>query len=686
MSHSSLPKGVTPFERFFGRKPDVSNLRVFGCKAWIHVHKDKRKGNMDARGQAAIMLGYAAQRNGYDLYNLATNKVVSSRDVQFEENVFPLKGEHPPRIVTSNLQRDNEVVTTPSGPLSAPMDSLLFPAVPSPTTLAVVSSSPASVPKTIHSAMCSEKRDHWLDAVTSELDSLLSNHTWDLVPVPKDRKRVQCKWVFDTKLDQNGEIVRYKARLVARGFTQIQGQDYFETFAPVESAVSYRVLLAIAAELEYHIAQLDVSTAFLNGELEETIFMTVPDLPPELRAKVPTHDVHGQPLCCKLVKSLYGLKQSSRVWNLHLHKTLISLEFKQTVSDPCVYVLQRAGGHLILAVHVDDITLFSNLQELIKWVKDKLSEPYKIKDIGELKWCLGIEVNRPQPHVIHLNQSLFARKALEDLGMGDSKPMKTPAEHKTMLSKDQCPEPDSEEALNMLKVPYRSAVGSLNYLTIRTRPDLSYAVGTVARFNQNPGEIHWTGVKRILRYLRGTLDKGIRYTGSGHRDAKRLILEVYCDSDFGGDHDNSVSITGFVIFLAGGPICWGSLRQRHVERSTTAAEYIAMSEALLEVVWLRGLLRELGFEQTQPTVVRVDNQSAIAMARNPLTTKRARQIRIAYHLVVREFTRDDGEVVLEHVSGSENTADVFTKALSPVVYGPHRDKLVTDVPQPTPSN
>jgi hypothetical protein len=121
-----------------------------------------------------------------------------------------------------------------------------------------------------------------------------------------------------------------------------------------------------------------------------------------------------------------------------------------------------------------------------------------------------------------------------------------------------------------------------------------------------------------------------------------------------------------VIFLTGGPICWGSLKQRHVERSTTAAEYIAMSEALLEVVWLRGLLRELGFEQTQPTVVRVDNQSAIAMARNPLTTKRARQIRIAYHLVVREFTRDDGEVVLEHVSGSENTADVFTKALSPV--------------------
>lgn len=347
------------------------------------------------------------------------------------------------------------------------------------------------LPQTYQDAITSMQSTHWMEAMKEEYESLMENQTWTLETLPKDKKAVKSKWVFTTKENAEGEIIRFKARLVAKGYSQIEGIDFQETFAPVVRYQSIRILLSYAAHHELKISQLDAVTAFLNGRLDEEIFIEQPE---------GFNDETGRH--CKLIKALYGLKQSPRVWNQTINKTFIEMGLSRSKLDQCIYYRITGNEILIVAIYVDDILIFSNNEKADQQVKDKLKSNYKMKDLGEASSILGIRIRRNKDlHQITIDQASYTRRILQRFGMEDSNPVSTPIELGQKYSKDMCPQ-NEDEREQMKKIPYRQAIGSLLFLTMITRPDISFAVNVLSRFCEEPGPTHWNGIKRILRILK----------------------------------------------------------------------------------------------------------------------------------------------------------------------------------------
>ena len=318
----------------------------------------------------------------------------------------------------------------------------------------------------------------------SEMKSLTENDVWDLVELPNGRNAVGCKWVFKKKSDAEGNVERYKARLVAQGFAQRYGQDYDETFCPVVRFESVRTVIALAAKYGLKLHQMDITTAFLNGDLKESIYMKQPE----------GYAFKGkEKLVCKLKKSLYGLKQSPRCWNEALDRHLKKMGFEQANSDPCIYT--ASGGELFLiAVYVDDIILAGRSDLRMKEVKDAIAGKFTVKDLGELHHFLGVKViQNKESNSIWIGQEAYARELLKKFKMEESNAVSTPIQLGSNLVKAV------EEDDMFDQEIYQSAVGSLLYLSTRTRPDISYAVSSVARFTSKPTKQHWTAVKRIFR-------------------------------------------------------------------------------------------------------------------------------------------------------------------------------------------
>ena len=322
------------------------------------------------------------------------------------------------------------------------------------------------------------------------------NHVWSLVKAPKDQKPVNCKWVFKKKLAADGSISSYKARLVAQGFTQQYGVNYDETFAPVVRFESVRSLLSLAAEKGLLLHQMDVSAAFLNGELDEEIYMSQPQ----------GFIIPGKEnLVCKLQKSLYGLKQSPRCWNTALDGYLQDIGFENSKSDSCIYIRNRNNSFCVVAVYVDDLIIASKSIDEIETIKKSMNNRYKMKDLGALKYFLGINIMQDENNVF-INQSSYIESLLGKFNFSNANPVKSPVECSIKLVK-------ANESSDLCDVTlYQSAVGSLLYLSTKTRPDITFAVSNVARYCQKPTQQHWSAVKRIFRYLKGTIDFGIKYS------------------------------------------------------------------------------------------------------------------------------------------------------------------------------
>jgi hypothetical protein len=505
----------------------------------------------------------------------------------------------------------------------------------------------------------------------------MSKGTWEINTIPPGRKLIGCKWVFDLKFDSLGKIIRYKARLVAKGFTQIEGTDYAETFAPVISIEGLRIALSIAQECGASIEYSDFTVAFLNGDLDEEIYMTIP---PGL--DLPTHNEHGVPLSCRLKKALYGLKQSSRQWYAKLHALLTSpkLGFKRCISEPCLYIKYDKDGKnfVMLAIYVDDIIEIATNTKLMEWIKTELKDAFEITHMGPIKWCLGLEITRTADYM-YVTQMNYVSEILERFNMQDSASVPTPAFTKVKLTSDDCPIEGTDEWQEMKNVPYAEAVGCLIYASVRTRPDITVALQDVARFTKNPGRVHWTAVKRILRYLKGTINMGLRYEKRLYGHKNKITMVTYTDADHASDHATSTSKSGYIILLNGGPVIYGTKKQDCVVESTDYAEYIAMSEGVKRVIWLRDFLHELGFSQDKPSVIYCDNTAAIATAKNPLTKLKAKHIRIRYHEIVRE--QADGQVEFTYVNSAKNLADIFTKNLAIDAYIYLRDQFMAALPK-----
>jgi hypothetical protein len=395
--------------------------------------------------------------------------------------------------------------------------------------------------------------------------------TWSLVELPRGRKAIGSKWVFKIKRKSNGEIDLYKARLVAKGFSQKEGIDYIETFAPVVRMSSIRAIFAFAAKHDWHIHQMDVKCAYLNGDIDIELYMAQP---------IGFVQKGQEHLVCKLNKSLYGAKQSGRCWYKKSDSELRKLSFIPMESEPCIYIYNNNDIQFFLIVYVDDILLISNSLPYINKMKQELSKIFEMKDLGEAKYVIGIQIERDhEKGTISICQSEYVANILARFGMSDCHPVSTPLSISSKLTKSDCPSTPKEK-LEMQRIPYQSAVGAIMYAMLCTRPDIAYAIVALSQFSSNPGQAHWIALKHLFRYLRGTIDYKITYSkhdaAADHNNSnQQQSIYGYCDADWGSDIDDRRSITGYCFMLANGAISWQSKKQPTVALSSTEAEYMA---------------------------------------------------------------------------------------------------------------
>ncbi|RVW94488.1 Retrovirus-related Pol polyprotein from transposon RE1 [Vitis vinifera] len=515
--------------------------------------------------------------------------------------------------------------------------------------------STVAIPNSVQEALADPR---WKAAMNEEMKSLQKNETWELVECPPGKKPVGCRWIYTVKYKADGSIERFKARLVAKGYTQTYGIDYTETFAPVAKINTVRVLLA---NLDWPLQQFDVKNAFLHGELSEEVYM---DLPPGCMVS----EKQCQKVC-KLKKSLYGLKQSPRAWFGRFTKSMRAFGYRQSNSDHTLFLKKQHGKITTLIVYVDDMVVTGNDPEERKALQNYLSREFEMKDLGPLKYFLGIEVSRSSEGIF-LSQRKYALDLLQETGMSGCQPVNTPIEEGLKL----CVEPNQ---VSTDKGRYQRLVGRLMYLA-HTRPDLAYALSVVSQYMHNPGEQHMNAVMRILRYLKNAPGKGILFA----KNVDHQSIEVYTDADWAGAVDDRRSTSGYFTFVGGNLVTWKSKKQNVVARSSAEAEFRGMALGLCEALWLRLLLQDLGYLSRQPIRLFCDNKAACDIAHNPVQHDRTKHVEVDRFFIKEKL--DDKIVELPKIRSEDQLADILTKAVSSQVFSKFLDKLgMCDIYAPT---
>ncbi|KAJ0539592.1 putative RNA-directed DNA polymerase [Helianthus annuus] len=493
-----------------------------------------------------------------------------------------------------------------------------------------------------------------------ELESMKKNDVWDLVELPNDVKPVGCKWVFKTKLDPNGNVERYKARLVAKGYTQKEGIDYQETFSPVSRKDSLRIVMALVAHFDLELHQMNVKTAFLNGDLDEDVYMKQPEgFKPE-----------GQEyLVYKLKKSIYGLKQASRQWYLKFDEVMKRQGFMKNQVDQCTYLKMSGSNFTILVLYVDDILLASNSLDMLHESKRLLSHNFDMNDLGDASYVIGIEIHRDRHKgILGLSQKTYIDRVLTRYNMQQCKPSVAPVVKGDVLGSFQCPttEVKKEQKEQMSQIPYASVVGSLMYAQVCTRPDIVYIAGMLGHYQTNPSLDHWKAAKKVLRYLQGTKDYKLTYRRSDH-----LEVVGYSDSDFAKCKDDKKSTSGYIFMLAGRPISWKSHKQQLTTTSTMMAEYIALYNATCHGMLLINLITGLKIVNSisRPLKLYCDNSAAVSFSNSNSSTGAGLYLDTK-SLFVRERV-EENNLCIEYISTKDMLADPMTKGLPPKVFEEH---------------
>ncbi|KAJ9542449.1 LOW QUALITY PROTEIN: hypothetical protein OSB04_028955 [Centaurea solstitialis] len=517
-------------------------------------------------------------------------------------------------------------------PVNAPLRYIPCPILSLMTFLTAIHSN--NEPRNFAQAMQDER---WREAMKREIRALEENGTWILI-CRKEKQAIVSKWVYKVKYRPNGEVERYKARLVAKGFTQQEGVDYHDTFAPVAKLVTVRTLLAVAVKKDWIINQLDVNNAFLHGDLDEEVYMKIPHgFSKEKETRV-----------CKLKKSLYGLKQASRNWYQKFTTSLLNMGFKQCKADYSLFIRKQKNSFVAALIYVDDVIIVGNDRDRIQAIKNELDKQFSIKDLGNLKYFLGIEVTRTSEGLV-LSQRKYTLDILEDCGLQGCRPSSFPMEPNLKLDKGEA----EQKADNSL---YRRMVGRLLYLQA-TRPDITYAVKVLSQFVSDPRQNHLNAAHRVLRYLKATVGQGILLSRS-----KGYNLTAYCDSDWLGCPFTRRSRTGYLLLLGGAPVSWKTKKQSVVSRSSAEAEYRSMASTVSEILWMRWLLQELDVPFEGPTPLFCDNQAARHIANNPVFHERTKHVEMDCYCV-RERVETQ-EIHPLHVDSKLQIADLFTKGLA----------------------
>ncbi|KAI3655909.1 hypothetical protein MP638_003672, partial [Amoeboaphelidium occidentale] len=715
----------TPFELFHGIKPDISHLHPFGVKCFAKVNEHTTK--LESKSTEGHLVGYEPNSKAWRIYNPASRVISITRHAIFvpdmsksggvmsSENDFTISEEeeenenqndenHQPidskrRKLSPLEQVHNESHSPspvhPSSPLqnryelrsrqalcahsisnNEPDTANSFPIISKRSNiqsfaellvaLSTDTQHDLSEPQSYQQAIQSLQKKEWISAIDAELNSLDENQTWDIVDLPSNRTSIKSKWVFKVKRDSSGEIARFKARLVAKGYSQREGIDFHETFSPVVKFSSLRLLLALAAQNDYEVEQVDFTTAFLNGTLDEEIYLEIPE---GYRVANPK----GKAL--RLRKSLYGLKQAPRQWNLALDKTLQSFGFRRLVTDEAIYHKVKDDSITIITVYVDDMLLIGNSKSTILNTINEMHSVFKLKHMGPVSFILGLKVDRNrETKSLTLNQTQYISFLATKFNVPINTKVDTPMEQgfNTAFYTNKATD-----------VPYKEMIGSLMYAMLGTRPDIAFAIGFLCRFMSDPAVEHWKALRRVLTYLVNTKDFKLQF--GPHPTKETGAIRGFSDSDFAANPADRKSTTGYIVTFYNGAISWSSKRQHRVARSTTEAEYIALSSVVAETLWLRNILIEL--DKLQGTNVEVatvkgvegldhpkskdsysqgvqvygDNTASIQLAKIPKFHNRTKHFDIDYHWLREQVKLD--KVQIQYLPTSEMLADALTKPL-----------------------
>ncbi|GJR58873.1 retrotransposon protein, putative, ty1-copia subclass [Tanacetum coccineum] len=672
----------TPYEVWHGQAPKLSYLKVWGCEALVKRDTLTKPDKLEPRSIKYIFIGYPKETMGYSFYYPPENKVLVARNAEFLENslinqeasgsledleIIQEEDTHPSIDTSLNHEEDDLEMDEPQSDI-IPIRRSTRTRRPTDRMCLYIDAEEHELgdlgePANYKAALLDPEYDKWLNAMNIEMQSMKDNEVWVLVELPPNGKTVGSKWLFKKKTDMDGAVHTYKARLVAKGYTQTPGIDYEETFSPVADIRAIRILIAIAAYYDYEIWQMDVKTAFLNGYLNEEVYMEQPE--GFVNPKYPNR-------VCKLKRSIYGLKQASRQWNKRFDDEIKKFGFTQNRDEPCVYLKASGSNVTFLILYVDDILIMGNNIPMLQDVKSYLGKCFAMKDLGEAAYILGIKIYRDRSRrLIGLCQSAYIEKILKRFHMENSKRGSIPMQDKLRLSKSQGASTPAE-LKRMQNVPYASVVGSIMYAVRCTRPDVAFAQNITSRFQQNPGDLHWTTVKNILKYLRNTKDMFLVYGGDLKRE---LRVSCYTDVGYLTDADDLKSQTGYVFVLNGGVVDWKSAKQSIFATSSVEAEYIAAYDASKEAVWVRKFIFGLGIVPTieEPISMYCDNIGAITIANESGITKGSRHLcaKVHYLREVIEF----GDIKLEKVHTYDNLTDPFTKALAFPKHSEHTKNI-----------
>lgn len=684
--HTGSKSLLTPIEASTQIRPDLSHLRIFGCIAVTHIDaKIRRNRGLSNRGLYVRVIGYGSNFGTYNALTKTRKHLNNIRISKFYESVFTFPTEAKEEDVKeqdsdSDPEPDPDppsrpIRSTRNVPLARPgyncnqtdyprhfedtqllqdalsrssthnPDDAFHPNTPLEECIMQISSISINeildVPSSFKQAMQSKERDKWLAACKDELSSLLQNKTWDLITTAKRKHLIGCRWVFRKKL-QADQSIRYKARLVAKGFSQLFGRDYEETYASNITMSSLRLLLAIASRFGLHLHNLDIITAYLYALLDKPLFMK---LPPGYSPSTPTEQQlfhSGLPLACRLRKSIYGLKQSGHLWYRTLTDALLKAHYKPIKSDMCIF----QGNGIIIGIYTDDLIIGYRHRDHLQSFLQLLTKHFKFRDLGPLRWTLGMEVQRDTFGKYSISQSRYINSMAEKFSILPSKAAKSPMSTSLNLYDDDSPAADPSL--------YRSILGSLLYATVCSRPDCANAVSRLSSFCISPRIVHMKAATRVIQFMLNTCNFKIRY-GSD------TGLEAYSDASFATDLTESRSYTGFFINYANAPIIWGAHKQTVVAPSPAAAEYMAAAATVKDIIHARNLLKELNFPEKNATTLHVDNTQAIIIAKRGVQ-RRSRSIRLAFHLFMDE--QRQGTVSAQHIEGKHNPADLLTKPLS----------------------
>lgn len=694
----------SPYEVMYGFKPRVSHLKIFGCLAWRHIPKENRD-KLDVKSERGIIIA-CYENSQYKLWIPGRRVAVLSRDVVIDETKFPgtrhyvsdieerhlldatdrvpqqpsttpPQEEHLPQLKettgsntynvhdnssvghveeSQSLNRDEKerithypmspeqeipsVTTTP--PVNEEQVTRRYPQRKrTPRTFfhpGKANSTVVGDPMSVDSALSGSDKLEWMKAIEAELSSLEKHDVWYSTVLPPGQKLLPTKFIFQKKFDADGALLRYKARLVVQGHLQAAVEM---TYSPVVNFTTLRLALALAVQQGMYIHQMDVTTAFLHGEIDGEVYVKPP--------KGLSCFKDGTVL--KLRKGLYGLKQSPRLWSNKWREVMLKLGYRSLNADECVFIRDT----IWLLIYVDDIIIISSDITEVRSCKKELALHFDVKDMHELKYFLGIEFIRDEGGA-WLSQAGFVKQVLARFDMNNSKPTSTPM---VQSGRHEMDNPSQE----VLPVSYfQEIVGCLLYIATRTRPDLCAAVGILCRHTCNPLPYHFMQLKRILRYLNGTVDYSLRFS------ATPGTLHGFSDSDWAGDVKDRKSTTGFILFLGASPISWRTMKQSCTALSTTEAEFVALSETCKETLFLRTLLSDFGADVSSPTRLATDNQGAIFWGKQAI--RKAKHVAIRLNFVKQHV--EDNAISLYYVPSANMTADVLTKPLPSTLFVKHR--------------